>query len=307
MAYKKEKKRNTPIVQLIKQYRDKKSGRVVESREEIKKRFEYLDWKDQKTIILAFLESSKTDRDWAYSRALDYWDKSFQPKIKSLWEQLHEEKCKWVVIHHFPQNYLSENIQDFKDDRDYFFLCMRFADDSRYEIDKSRLSPKDYLAVICHTGRSITSEEATEALYNCVHNVCIDRDNSPGTLEKNADVGGTAFICAESFKDVNLALYYLRQMDFIKERTQFLEWDYKVKLDIFNSPEFQDIYKMGLADYEFLMRKITIAKKYIYQHLDERYKKDSDPDVESFLYPKDWYEIVYDTVEHEEEEIILPF
>ena len=66
------KKRNTPIATLIKNFINKRSGRVTESREEIQKRFDYLDWKDQKKIILAFLDSGKTDRQWAYSKTLDY-------------------------------------------------------------------------------------------------------------------------------------------------------------------------------------------------------------------------------------------
>ena len=87
MAYYKEKKRNTPIATLIKNYINKKSGKVADSRGEIQTRFDYLDWKDQKKIISAFLESGKTDRQWAYSKVLDYWDKSFEPKVKELWEQ----------------------------------------------------------------------------------------------------------------------------------------------------------------------------------------------------------------------------
>ena len=75
-------RRNTPIATLIKDYINKKSGKVSDSRKEILWRFKYLDWKDQKKIIRAFLDSSKTDRQWAYSTMLDYWDKSFEPKVK---------------------------------------------------------------------------------------------------------------------------------------------------------------------------------------------------------------------------------
>jgi len=50
------KKRNTPVATLIKNYLNKKSGKVSESREEIQKRFDYLDWKDQKSIIVNMAE-----------------------------------------------------------------------------------------------------------------------------------------------------------------------------------------------------------------------------------------------------------
>ena len=53
-------------------YIDKKSGKVAESRKEIKWRFWALDWKDQKQILGAFLEGGKVDRHWAYKQLLDY-------------------------------------------------------------------------------------------------------------------------------------------------------------------------------------------------------------------------------------------
>ena len=43
MIYKTQK-RNTPIATLIKNYTNKKSGKVSESRNEIQRRFEHLDW-----------------------------------------------------------------------------------------------------------------------------------------------------------------------------------------------------------------------------------------------------------------------
>lgn len=55
----KERKRNTPVATLIKNYINKKSGKVPASRKEIQKRFDYLDWKDQKKIMQAFLESGR--------------------------------------------------------------------------------------------------------------------------------------------------------------------------------------------------------------------------------------------------------
>jgi len=80
------KKKNTPITTLIKNYVNKKSGRVTEARKEIQWRFKALDWKDQKKILSAFLDAGKVDRHWAYSELLDFWDKSFEDKIQNLWE-----------------------------------------------------------------------------------------------------------------------------------------------------------------------------------------------------------------------------
>ena len=59
-------KRNTPIARLIKDFRNKQSKKVVESRKEIQRRFAYLDWRDQKQILTAFLDSCKTDWQHAH-------------------------------------------------------------------------------------------------------------------------------------------------------------------------------------------------------------------------------------------------
>ena len=166
----KERKRNTPIATLIKNYINKKSGKVPESRKEIQRRFDHLDWKDQKKIMQAFLESGKGDRLWAYSKLVDNWDKSFEPRIKELWEQSHEGKSSWVVIRYFPTKYLSQNIDKFTDDRDYYFICLRLAKDKSYIIDRSKLSITDYLSVLYHTDRPLSDDEARDLLYPKIRN-----------------------------------------------------------------------------------------------------------------------------------------
>ena len=98
--------RNNPIATVIKNYVNKKSGKVTDSRNEIQRRFFGLDWKDQKKIMAAFLDSGISDRDWAYSRLLDLWDASFEPQVLKLWETYHEEKCAWVIIRHFPKEFI---------------------------------------------------------------------------------------------------------------------------------------------------------------------------------------------------------
>jgi len=171
MRYKRQK-RNAPIATLIKNYTNKKSGKVSESREEIKWRFNWLDWKDQKKILAAFLDSVRSDREWAYGKVLDFWDDSFLPKVKELWETYHEYKCSWPVIRYFPLEYISEHIDDFTDERDYFFICLRLAKDKNFIIDRAKLSNTDYLAVLYHTDRYISAEDARDTLFATVHDCC---------------------------------------------------------------------------------------------------------------------------------------
>ena len=79
--------RNRPIATLLKWYADKGSGKVTDARKEILRRFDYLDWRVQKRIALAFLQGGKSDREWAYRKIYRLWDKCFQEPVRRLWEE----------------------------------------------------------------------------------------------------------------------------------------------------------------------------------------------------------------------------
>ena len=283
-------KRNTPIATLIKNFINKKSGRVSDSRKEIQWRFRYLDWKDQKKIILAFLDSCKIDRQWAYSMLLDYWDISFEPKVKELWEQLHEERCSWVVIRHFPVKYLSQNLEQFTADRDYFFVSLRLAADENYIIQKDKLSLTDYLSILHHTGRHISDDEAKDIPYILVHKICVERfSEDERQLDRYADSRRGNIISPIHFQNVSLALYYLRKLDCSHIVSSFETWNAEVQKTILNSPEFKAVAKLDLDEWDDLNARKNIARKYAYLALDDKYKLSSDPDIEEVLQPKDWY------------------
>ena len=282
-------KRNTPIATLIKNFINKKSGKVSDSREEIIWRFRYLDWKDQKKIILAFLDSCKTDRQWAYSMMLDYWDISFEIKVKELWEQLHEERCSWVVIRHFPVKYLSQNLEQFTENRDYFFVSLRLAVDENYIIKKDKLSLTDYLSVLHHTGRHISDDEAKDIPYILVHKICVEEFSGyERQLDRYADSRRGIVISPIHFQDVNLALYYLRNLDCSHIVSQFETWNAEVQKTILDSPEYKAVAKSDLDEWDDLNARINIARKYAYLALDDKYKLSSDPDIEEVLQPKGW-------------------
>ena len=283
----KERKRNTPIATLIKNYINKKSGKVPESRKEIQRRFDYLDWKDQKKIMQAFLESGKADRLWAYSKLLDNWDKSFEPRIKELWEQSHEGIISWVVTHHFPTKYLSQNIDKFTDERDYYFICLRLAEDKSYIIDRSKLSITDYLSVLYHTGRPLSDDEARDLLYKTVHDVCTEDGDYPQLAWH--PYGGKDYVIGPIlFQDVNLAVYYLRKMNLTDVVHQFERWNEGVQSAIFDSPDFKTILNTDMIGYEIELAKVKVAMKYAYLALDDKYKTEVSC-IDNVLTPHEWF------------------
>lgn len=276
--------RNTPIVTLLKNYTNKKSGKVTESRDEIQKRFDYLDWKDQKKIIRAFLESGKSDRQWGYAKALDYWDKAFEPIIKELWEQFHERKCSWVITRHFPIEYLQQHIEQFSVGRDYHFICLRLAKDKDFVIQKEKLSPTDYLSVLHHTGRSIQEDEANDILQKIVHNMCVKEFSIyENPLDPYVEIDKGSIISPIRFRDVSLAIYYLKKLNCDFVASQFEEWNDRIEKTIYNSPEYKAICQSDLSIYDYQERAIPIAQKYAYMALNDSYKQASDPSTNTAL------------------------
>ena len=276
----KQRKKNTPIATLIRNYINKKSGKVSVSREEIKWRFNALDRKDQKKILPAFLDSCASDREWAYGKLLDYWDDSFLPKVKELWETSHEYKCSWLVIRHFPLEYITGHMDDFTDERDYYFICLRLAKDKDYVIDRSRLSKTDYLAALYHTNRTISDKDALKTLFEVVHDCCL-QDAYVTRLEHIGEGKYPDVISTTNFREVNLAFYYVLKLQQYEAAILFNRWNAKVAEAIFSSPEFNAIDRNDCySESDYDRCRAEVAKLYAFKMLDDKYKQPTDPTFE---------------------------
>lgn len=276
----KKGKRNTPILTLIRNYVNKKSGKVSVSREEIQWRFDCLDWKDQKKILLAFLDSGMSDREWSYTKLLTHWDKLFEPKVMQLWEKYQEYRCSWIIIRYFPLEYITDHIAEFTDERDYYFISLRLAKDKDYVIDRSKLSATDYLALLYHTGRSISTEDAVDTLFSIIHDCCI-KETAFMRLERVGEGRRVNVITPANFREIRLAIYYLEKLGMEEAVEQFERWNQSVEDAIFESSEFKAVGRGDFSfDFEYDHRRIEIAKLYAFQALDEKYKQPSDPTFE---------------------------
>ena len=263
---------NKPIASVIRNYMDKKSGKVTESREEIRRRFLGLDWKDQKKIMNAFLDAGKSDREWAFSILLDLWDSSFETKVRELWEEHHDERCAWVIIRNFPLEYLKEHMEELSEDRNYYFICRRLAADADYEINKDLLSATDYLIVLHHSNRTIEDNEATDILFQIAHDISVhwwpsmelSRDYRPDRKE---------MMSTSDFDKVSMALYYLRKMGKEEVIQSFKKWDDALQERVRQSDEYAELLKQPLSDHDFADMLASIVRKYVGQTLPEKYKR----------------------------------
>lgn len=274
------KKRNKPIATLIRDYINKKSGKVVQSREEIKRRFNGLDWKDQKKIINAFLASGKCDREWAYLCAYENWDKSFEPKIKELWEKYYEEESSWPLIHYASEEFLVQNIDKFTDGRDYYFICLRLAKNKNFVIDKTRLSLTDYLSVIWHTNINIGEDEAHDILFQIVREICVEGFSIDEKKLSRWSIDVGVVICPSHSQSVSLALYYFKKLQQHSVISEFEKWDDAVEKLILASSEYKQICHSRLNIQKYRIAAMCVARKYAYLSLDAKYKTPNDPDAD---------------------------
>lgn len=271
--------RNNPIAIVIRNYTNKKSGKVKDARNEIQRRFFGLDWKDQKRIMAAFLDSGVSDRNWAYSRLLDLWDASFEPQVQALWEAYHEEKCSWVIIRHFPKEYLREHIDLFHEGRDYYFICRRLAEDSDFVIDKSKMSKTDNLMALSHAERHVDDVEATDTLYEIVRDIAfhwnpsmeLSRDYAPHRHE---------VMTASDFANVSIALYYLEKMGNDDVVTAFRMWESRVRSIVSDCEEYKDLNREPVSDYYYKQKLASIVQKYLYYVLPKKYKIMTDEEYD---------------------------
>ena len=109
-------------------------------------------------------------------------------------------------------------------------------------------------------------------------------------LDRYANRSKGAVITPIDFKEVNLAIYYLRKLDCSHVTSLFEEWNDSIRRDISNSPEFKAINRLDLDDYEYMEAAICVAKKYAYLALDDKYKNLSDPGIETIFQSKKFFD-----------------
>ena len=282
MPYKQIPK-NRPIATLVKWYADKKSGKVSDSRKEIQKRFDYLDWKDQKRILLLFLQAGKSDRIWAYSKIYRQWDDCFLEPMKTLWEEHHEDTCAWSVIEHFPIEYVMANATELEETNGYYHLCQRLASNPSYVIDKTKLHDKEYLLVMLNSHREVTEEEAKDIFFNSLHTIClIDPDYLYNVHQKGRN---SAFSVEDidSMSDL-MWLFHLLGLEHLRE--SIWQWNQDVMFAMYQSDEFKALKNEVIDDEEYNKKRLAIGLKYLYLALDKKYRCETDKPIIDQLFAK---------------------
>lgn len=286
-------KHNTPAATLIKNYKNKRSGKVSVSRREIQQRFNGMDWRHQKQILLAFISAGAADREWACRKMFAFWDNSFIPVVKTLWEQYQELPLSWLILRYFPKDYLKQNICRLSHGRNYYYLCQRLIDEEGFEVDKNRLYESDMIQLFKITKKKVTDEEISEVFFSMVRKICNGEYRSSYMYDWDKDYCSDnewSILCNRKVRNI------LYDIDFCLCRSSLAAairmWSDRMVKEVKEGNEYRIIRQMEKHGQNIQTEFIALIKKYCLKHLslfdvDKEYKPILMHERQTCSQPKD--------------------
>ena len=269
---------NRPVTTLMKEFTCHDKQKKAEARKELHRRFDYLDYNIQKKILLAHLDSTKNDRQWAYPRLLDYWDTSFIAPVLNVWDKYHETRCSWAIVQHFPKEYIIEHIEELASiERNYYYICLRFGGDDHFVIDKKRLLPFDLIRVAFKTGMPISHDEAMWSVFSIIEQACNDTDYIGSFAEGYVffSPGNDRFtnFSLANISNLEYAYYYLSKMGMTSEMKEIDIWIDVVNEVLDENEDWISLNKKVLSDYSFNYEAEKIVTRILYNLIPFKYKQ----------------------------------
>ncbi len=269
--------KNRPVKALINEFSNKNSGKVSLARYEIKHRFDYLDWKDQKKIIPLFLNSCASDRKWIYPKLLNLWDESFANDIVSNWEKHHEERCSWIVVRYLPLSYLKNHLEDLSQGRNYYFLCKRFAQDKDFVVDKNKfIFPCDYLSILVERTETISDEEAKEILLTLLQEGWND------VVPRNIIIPRGYVSMSSHYGIIRYAKNLLLELGKGHTVNEFDKWDESIRLEILNSKKYEELINSAISDYDYQTEIIKLTTSIQKERFNELFQTNNPCNEQMF-------------------------
>lgn len=100
------KTKHSEILDLLKKFQDRKSGKILESRKILRDSFYFLRRKDKRLVLRAFLNGSKTDMDFASLKMQYRWFPELMPLLKERWLSVQTKEVALFIIHNTNKDYV---------------------------------------------------------------------------------------------------------------------------------------------------------------------------------------------------------
>ena len=146
---------NYPIEEVLDDYVNGRTGKLVEAKRQLKKRFDGLDHDMQVRVMMALMENgSLTERNFVYDKLYgeEFCVDSFIPLVEHWWEDTPERKLAKVIVKYCPREYILEHLEELEDHCNYSTLCLRTGIQPKEE----KLKPWTYLYVLKTVGGQLS-------------------------------------------------------------------------------------------------------------------------------------------------------
>lgn len=241
-----EPPRNESISVLLKDFINKKGGRVAVARIKLRDRFSKQSSQIQRKILKTMLHASKQDRMWAFNRLNHHWDNFFLKDVKTLWEQYHEEESGKVIIRHFPMEYVYDNMSILSTQDKYTNLCIKLIHHPKFHINKLMLrngfvfsgNPEvEYLYILVKSRSKVEKGYVSNLLFQQIV-FTLNRLEVPTNEVLYGIMGKKASIVKE-LHVISDILWCMGELGLAKELIAFEEWDNKVRYKFYSYEEVE--------------------------------------------------------------------
>ena len=227
---KEEKSHNTPFKKLLILYTDKKSGRVIPSRNELFRRFPYLDPSQQKRVVEAFFNSSASDVKMMSSYLVGHWDDMYLNIVEKAWlDNTSDEGLAKLIIRYHRLDFVMSNISELEAFNGPMLAVRRSQAGKPPRIEDWSLT--DYFAILYNSGRAIAEDEAIYLMKSylvCAAMTDLDSGRVPDYTRKS-DIEHPSLIFLEGAR---LMVYYLGCMGMTQALSCIEEMDNRLCLTL---------------------------------------------------------------------------
>ena len=154
---------------LLKDYVERRKGKIVEARRQLRRRFDGLDHDLQVEVAKAFLrQPCRTDREFMYRKLTSgiFWDDCLLEILKYLWENTYESGLAQVIAQRAEKDYVRRHYKKLVGKCRYGDLCIKIG----AVPEKERLTPWSYLYVTYQAGCKLKPKEGRQAVLGVVLN-----------------------------------------------------------------------------------------------------------------------------------------
>ena len=158
---------NYPIEEVLDDYVNRRTGKLVEAKRQLKKRFDGMDHDMQEKVMMAFMvQGGEKEREFIYDKLYgdEFWVDDYIPLVQQWWEQFQDGKMGKVVVKYCPREYILAQLEELDRKCNYATLCLRTG----IEPDPERLPAWTYLYVLKTSGGQLRFREGEEVVFKWV-------------------------------------------------------------------------------------------------------------------------------------------